>query len=102
MEPININYFGEKFNRLQSANPDSVLNPIRKEGFNTFNKSGLPGFKNEEWKYTRISNLFNKEYHLSGDGVKSVINISDINAIRLPGFETVSYTHLTLPTNREV
>jgi len=90
MEPININYFGEKFNRLQSANPDSVLNPIRKEGFNTFNKSGLPGFKNEEWKYTRISNLFNKEYHLSGDGTKSEINISDINAIRLPGFENAN------------
>src|SRR5674476_813485 len=58
MEPININYFGEKFNRLQSANPDSVLNPIRKEGFNTF--------------------------------TKSEINISDINAIRLPGFENAN------------
>ena len=57
MDPININYLGEKFNQLQSSHPENIISDIRKEGFKTFNKAGLPSFKNEEWKYTKISTL---------------------------------------------
>lgn len=90
MDPININYFGEKFNQLQSSSPESIISTIRKEGFNTFNKAGLPSFKNEEWKYTKISTLFNKEYHLSEDELNSEITLSDVDAVRLPGFENAN------------
>ena len=90
MEPININYFGEKFNRLQSSNPESIISQIRKEGFRTFNKAGLPGFKNEEWKYTRISDLFKKEYQLPEDEIHAEITASDVDAVRLPGFENAN------------
>lgn len=87
MDTININYFGEKFNQLQSSNPDDIISDIRKKGFNAFNKAGLPTFRNEEWKYTGISNLFKKEYHLSEDELQTTITNSDINSIRLPGYE---------------
>lgn len=90
METININYFGEKFNQLQSSNPDSIISVIRKKGFNTFNKTGLPTLHNEEWRFTRISNLFNKEYQLSEDELKITITTSDINSIRLPGYENAN------------
>jgi len=90
MDPININYLREKFNQLQSSNPDNIISTIREGGFAAFNKAGLPSFKNEEWKYTKISTLFNKEYHLSEDELKSEINISDIDAVRLPGFENAN------------
>jgi len=86
MNAINIDYLGEKFNQLQSSNPENIISNIRKEGFNTFNKAGLPGFKNEEWKYTKISTLFNKEYHLSSER-NSEIKLADVDAVRLPGFK---------------
>ncbi len=86
MNAINIDYLGEKFNQLQSSNPANIISNIRKEGFDTFNKAGLPGFKNEEWKYTKISTLFNKEYKLSNER-NSIINTLDIDEVRLPGFE---------------
>lgn len=87
MEKINIEYFGEKFNHLQTLDPENLINVIRKEGFDVFNKNGLPTYKNEEWKYTSISDLFRKEYHLSEDGLSVKISKSDIDEIRLPGFE---------------
>ncbi len=85
MEKINIEYFGEKFNQLQVLDPDNFISAIRKEGFNVFNKNGLPTYKNEEWKYTSISDLFKKEYRLSEDGLNTEISKSDIDGIRLPG-----------------
>lgn len=86
MDPINIAYFGEKFNQLQSSDPENIISDIRNEGFKTFNKAGLPSFKNEEWKYTKISTLFNKQYHFS-EGLNSEITTADVDAVRLPGFE---------------
>jgi Fe-S cluster assembly protein SufD len=90
MDPINTAYFGKKFNQLQSSNPENIISDIRNEGFKTFNQAGLPTFKNEEWKYTKISTLFNKEYQLSEDELKSEITVSDVDAIRLPGFENAN------------
>ena len=87
METINIGYLEEKFNELQTADSESALHSIRKEGFNRFNKTGLPTFKNEEWKYTFISNLFKKEYHLSKEKEDITLSESEINLTRLPGYE---------------
>lgn len=83
MDTININYLEDKFNQLQSSTADGILNNIRKEGFKTFNKSGIPSPRNEEWRFTSVGNLFKKEYNLSAGNLK--ITASDIDAIRLPG-----------------
>lgn len=90
MEKINLEYLGEKFNRLQSIDSGNLINNVRKEGFSVFNKKGLPGFKNEEWKYTSISNLFKKEYRLSEDESQPGILEADIDKIRLPGHENAN------------
>ncbi|HEY5463708.1 MAG TPA: Fe-S cluster assembly protein SufD [Hanamia sp.] len=90
MEKINLEYFGEKFNQLQKLYPEGIISSIRKEGFNTFNKAGLPTYKNEEWKYTGISDLFKKEYHLSEDELKIEISKQEIDEIRLPGYENAN------------
>ena len=47
MEKINLEYFGEKFNHLQTIDPDNFISKVRKEGFYNFNKKGLPTYKNE-------------------------------------------------------
>jgi len=90
MEKIDLEYFGEKFNQLQTQDPGTYINNIRKEGFSTFNKKGLPTYKNEEWKYTGISNLFKKEYHLSEDELNLRISKTDIDEMRLPGYENAN------------
>ena len=90
METITIDYLGEKFKELQTADAGGALNSIREEGFNRFNKTGLPSFKNEEWKYTFISNLFKKEYHFSEGEKESSFSKLEIDAARLPGSETAT------------
>ncbi len=80
-----IEYFKERFEQLPSENCSNIISSLRASAFNAFSKMGIPTMKHEEWKYTHISGLFNKEYDFS----LSPINISkkDLNALRLPGHE---------------
>ena len=49
-----------------------------------FNKLGIPTAKHEEWKYTRIGGLFNKEYQFRQLD-DSIDFTEELNAFRLPG-----------------
>jgi Fe-S cluster assembly protein SufD len=82
-----IEYFKERFDQLQLTDKDSGLNAIRQNGFNAFSKLGIPTSKHEEWKYTRIGGLFNKEYQFPVSSISTSLTIKDIDAIRLPGYE---------------
>ena len=77
----------EQYQRLQSKNGSSVLTSVEQKAFNALNTFGIPTAKHEEWKYTRISNLFNKEYAFIPRSSAISISAKDINAIRLPGHE---------------
>ena len=46
---------------------------------------GIPTAKHEEWKYTRISSLFNKEYELSADQPGDLLSDADLDANSLAG-----------------
>ena len=87
MEKINLEYFGQEFNKLQQMDPDHYISSLREKSFNHFNKKGLPTTKNEEWKYTSVSDLFRKEYRLTEDENKAEISFSEIDTIRLAGYE---------------
>jgi Fe-S cluster assembly protein SufD len=89
MEKNNLAYFGEKFNLLQSLDPDAFLTKVRKEGFDKFNGKGIPTHKNEEWKYSalNVNNLFKKEYQVGEVSKSSQLTKEDVDSIRLPGFE---------------
>ncbi|HWJ27506.1 MAG TPA: hypothetical protein VNS32_13255, partial [Flavisolibacter sp.] len=77
----------ERYQQLQSNNGHSVLTPIEQNAFNSFNALGVPTVKNEEWKYTRISSVFNKEYAFNPENLSSVLSQSDVDPIRFPGYE---------------
>lgn len=81
-----IEYFKEQFDQLQSNTRDSNLNVIRKNAFADFTKMGIP-VRHEEWKYTRISSLFNKEYKFPANDVARSLSSKDLEAIHLPGYE---------------
>ncbi len=92
MEQFKLEYFDEKFNRLQSLDPDAFLKQVRKEGFENFSTKGLPTHKNEEWKYSGapVSNLFKKEYQVTEDKEPLHVTKEDIDEMRLPGFENAN------------
>ena len=79
-----IEYFREKFDQLKASDSDNRLNDIRDNAFTIFSRMGIPTVKHEEWKYTRISSLFNTAYEFTGSGEK-LVSVEDVNAIRLPG-----------------
>lgn len=80
-------YFKEHFDQLQSGNGVSGLGAIRQDAFNAFSKMGIPTARHEEWKYTRISGLFNKEYQFPVSPVTTLLSVKDLDAIRLPGHD---------------
>lgn len=80
----------QQYHALQSVTDKSAsgaLVPIEQQAFESFKKLGIPTSKNEEWKYTRISSVFNKEFGLTSS---TPLGASDIDSVRLPGFETAN------------
>jgi Fe-S cluster assembly protein SufD len=82
-----IAYLREHFDQSQSARQESGLGPIRKNAFNTFNSRGIPTSKQEDWKYTRIGVLFNKEYQFPVNPLTSSLVANDLKSLRLPGHD---------------
>ena len=82
----NLKYIKDQFDQVQAADTTSGLQAIRKKGFDSFNRLGIP-VKHEEWKYTRISPLFNKEYKLNQE---TSVSWKELEEIRLPGYEQAS------------
>src|SRR5215207_6349076 len=80
-----IEHIKERFQQLQSSNGSSVLTPIEQHAFEAFNRMGIPTGRHEEWKYTRISSLFKKEYSLVPAGRRPGLSSGEISSIRLPG-----------------
>src|SRR6476469_10031926 len=80
----------ERYQQLQSNNGHSVLTPIEQNAFNTFNTLGVPTVKNEEWKYTRISGLFNKEYAFNPENFSPAISNTELEQVKLPGHENAN------------
>ena len=81
-----IEYFKERFDRLQSGINGSNLAGISQKAFSAFNKLGIPASRHEEWKYTRIASLFNKDFEFPVEQTSS-ISKEELNAFRLPGHE---------------
>jgi len=82
-----VDYFKERFDQLRSANGNTALGTVRRDAFDRFSKMGIPTVKHEEWKYTRIGGLFNKEYQYAVNPLITSLSAADINSVRLPGHE---------------
>lgn len=78
---IDLTYFKTQFDQLQDEDPEGNIAVIRQNSFDAFNKTGLPTFKTEEWKYTGVSSLFEQTY----GPVKHTLTVSDMDALRMPG-----------------
>lgn len=79
--------YKEHFDRLQAAEGGEGLATIRSNAFAAFNRMGIPTARHEEWKYTRIGTVFNREYQFPADRSETPFALRDLDAIRLPGHE---------------
>lgn len=86
----NTAYFKKRFEQLQSESGGNGLGSLRQTAFNAFNQMGIPTVKHEEWKYTRISSLFNKEYHFPVSETAALLSATDIDSVRLPGYKNAN------------
>ncbi|HTL07185.1 MAG TPA: Fe-S cluster assembly protein SufD [Chitinophagaceae bacterium] len=86
---MNTTLIKERFDQLQEQDKGNGLGTVRKNAYNAFNKWGIPTSRHEEWKYTRIAGLFNKEYVFAA-GEPSQLSAEAIASVRLPGHENAN------------
>lgn len=82
-----ITYFKERFEQLQAGSVDTHIKAMRDEAFNEFSEVGIPTVRHEEWKYTRINDFFNKDYHFSTDLKEQSFGKEDFETIQLPAHD---------------
>ncbi|HYJ38974.1 MAG TPA: hypothetical protein VEV87_10170, partial [Chitinophagaceae bacterium] len=82
-----IELFKERFNQFQAGSDTSGLSAIRQNAFNAFNLMGIPTSRHEEWKYTRIGGIFNKEHQIPATQIGATFTSLDLDPIRLPGHD---------------
>ena len=80
----------ERFHKAQSGNGSSQLKRIEQNAFEAFDRWGIPTVRHEEWKYTRISGLFNKPFAFVHVEDAPSISKNDLDAVRLAGHETAN------------
>lgn len=85
-----LTYFKDRFEKLQFASTNHELKTLRDEAFNDFAQLGIPTVKNEEWKYTRIGDFFNSDYHFSTELKELPFTKTDLQSHLLPGHETAT------------
>jgi Fe-S cluster assembly protein SufD len=80
----------ERYQQMQSSNGSSVLTPVEQSAYDAFNVLGVPTVKHEEWKYTRIGSLFNKEFSFAAGEIAGSLTLKELDAVRLPGYEAAN------------
>ncbi len=88
---MNTAFFKDKFDSLQLDGTDTGLDAVRRRAITAFDKMGIPAPGHEEWKYTRIGGLFNKDY-LFADSAGALAKDNRFNpgSFRLPGHESAN------------
>ena len=51
---------------------NSPIHDIRKKAIDTFEEKGFPTKKEEDWKYTSLNAIINKDYSISSKGDKEI------------------------------
>ena len=74
----------KKYNNSPFSGNGSVQALIQ-QGLQVLDQEGIPTVKHEEWKYTRIAGVLNKEYHYAVQ--ESTVTANELDALRLPGYE---------------
>lgn len=80
----------QQFSLLQSKNGSSALTKVEVDAFEEFKKMGIPTLRNEEWKYTRIASLFNKEYIIAGKDQSINLSKEVLESVEISGAKEIN------------
>lgn len=83
-------YIKDHLEHSDIAGKRTTLDKIRFDAFNAFRRLDIPTARHEEWKYTRVSGLFNTKYSFPLKTQESEVTAKDIDAVRLPGHEAAN------------
>ncbi len=74
-----------EYNQYKNQAEESAFFQLREKAFAEFDKSGFPTIKNEEWKYTNLKSIFDKNFKstcVSSASVKNLLVDSLFNSIK--------------------
>lgn len=76
----------EQFEQLQVQDASDNLGNLRREALDKFRKWGIPTTRHEEWKYTRISGLLDKDFQLHTT-INDELSAEELKSLQLPGHD---------------
>ncbi|UII27073.1 Fe-S cluster assembly protein SufD [Fulvivirga maritima] len=82
-----ITHFNELESRINGESK-SAFHGIRKEALESFKTLGLPGKKNEEYKYTPVQRVLKKNFDFNAPASQASISVDDIKDSYIPGLKT--------------
>ena len=75
------------FENNASIDLDSTIHDIRTKAINNFETQGFPTKKDEEWKYTSLRSILNRDYSIFPKASTS-LNYKDVKQYFVPGIES--------------
>ncbi|PTN07316.1 Fe-S cluster assembly protein SufD [Mangrovibacterium marinum] len=92
---INKKAVSEKYSELYQVNRSTldqgsspVLNRMRDIAIKRFEQQGVPGFKNEDYKYTNLERVFGKEYRHIFEYEKVDVDLNEVFRCDVPQLDT--------------
>src|SRR5689334_25168006 len=82
-----IEHIKDQFLQIHPSVKAESLSAIEQNAFDALNRMGIPTVRHEEWKYTRISSVFNTAFEINKT---AALTTADIDALRLPGYENAN------------
>lgn len=84
----------EKFENRLNGNGKSIVHQIRRKAIETFERTGFPGLKDEEYKYTHLGKALEKEFDFSFDDVPASFERVSFDNYRLEGVDAYEATFI--------
>lgn len=85
LESLLIDFFEEKKDELFNSCLPSVAK-TRQEAFAYFRENGLPTNKNEKWRTSQLTKIYDEEYHLNFDKIPYEKAVSEIFHCEIHGY----------------
>lgn len=97
----------EQCKGMIASHSAKVLNDLREDAFDSFQKIGFPARKQEEYRYTDVGKLFEPDYGLNLNRLEIPVNPYDVFKCDVPNMSTLLYFmendafyHRELPKSR--
>ena len=68
----------EEFTAQQAKQPSNNLQAVTQKAYEAYTRMGIPTSRHEEWKYTRLSGVLNKDYNLHADVSYQIYNTPNL------------------------